>query len=184
MRAAERRLAADTARIGVATADLYPQISLGGSIGSTGAQLGDLFSGGPLRWLLGPLINWTSSTRTPARARDRRRRGRHAGALADFDGTRAARAGGNRDRAVELCPRARPPHALQAARDEAATAARITRAHQREGQIDFLDVLDAERTLADTEADLAAADARIADAQVDLFRALGGGWQAPSRPAA
>jgi outer membrane protein TolC len=38
-------------------------------------------------------------------------------------------------------------------------------------------VLDAERTFADSDAELAAADARIADAQIDLFRALGGGWQ-------
>jgi len=66
---------------------------------------------------------------------------------------------------------------LQAARDNAATAARITRARQREGTIDFLEVLDAERTFADSDADLATADARIADAQTDLFRALGGGWQ-------
>ncbi|PNB35951.1 transporter, partial [Pseudomonas sp. FW305-130] len=43
--------------------------------------------------------------------------------------------------------------------------------------IDFLEVLDAERTFADADADVAAADARIADAQIDLFRALGGGWQ-------
>ena len=67
--------------------------------------------------------------------------------------------------------------ALQAARDGAANAARITRARQREGQIDLLAVLDAERTFADAEAELAASDARIAGAQVDLFRALGGGWQ-------
>ncbi len=67
--------------------------------------------------------------------------------------------------------------ALKAAHDEAETAVRITRARQREGDIDSLQLLDAERTFADAEADLAAADARIADAQVDLFRALGGGWQ-------
>src|SRR5690606_25072982 len=46
--AAERRLAAATARIGVATADLYPRISLGGSVGQTSSGLGDLFGGGPL----------------------------------------------------------------------------------------------------------------------------------------
>ena len=58
VRAAERRLAADTARIGVATADLYPKIQLGGQIGTTSAGLSDIFGGGPLRWLLGPLISW------------------------------------------------------------------------------------------------------------------------------
>lgn len=53
-------------------------------------------------------------------------------------------------------------------------------ARQREGTIDFLTVLDAQRTFADADADLATADVRIADAQVDLFRSLGGGWAAPS----
>ncbi len=67
--------------------------------------------------------------------------------------------------------------ALVAARDEAQRAANVTIARQKEGTIDFLTVLDAQRTLADAQADLAASDARIAFAQVDLFRALGGGWQ-------
>ncbi len=67
--------------------------------------------------------------------------------------------------------------ALQAARDQAAIAARITRAQQREGQIDSLAQLDAERTFADTEAALALAHAQIARAQIDVFRALGGQWR-------
>ena len=66
--------------------------------------------------------------------------------------------------------------ALRAAFGEAAIAVRITRARQREGQINSLELLDAERTVADAEAALATADAAIADAQVELFRALGGGW--------
>jgi outer membrane protein TolC len=67
--------------------------------------------------------------------------------------------------------------ALRAARDQAETAAQITRARQREGDISSLELLDAERTAADAEASLAEADASIANAQVDLFRALGGGWE-------
>jgi outer membrane protein TolC len=66
---------------------------------------------------------------------------------------------------------------LARARDEAERAARISLARQREGQIDFLTVLDAERTLAGAEADLVAARRAGAFAQVDVFRALGGGWQ-------
>ena len=66
--------------------------------------------------------------------------------------------------------------ALQTARDEAARAARISTARQREGRIDFLTVLDALRSQAAADADLASADRAVAFAQVDLFRALGGGW--------
>ncbi|TCP71328.1 TolC family protein [Sphingomonas sp. PP-CE-1G-424] len=177
--AAERRLAAATARIGVQTSQLYPQISLGGSIGSTALSVGDIFTGGPIRWLLGPLLNW-SLNQSAARARIAGAEADSRGALANFDGSVLT--------ALEETETALSNYAreldrrtqLQSAHDNAATAARITRARQREGQIDFLDVLDAERTLADTDTDLAAADARIAGAQVDLFRALGGGWQAPT----
>jgi NodT family efflux transporter outer membrane factor (OMF) lipoprotein len=181
IRAAERRLAAATARIGVQTSQLYPQVSLGGSIGSTAISAADIFTGGPFRWLLGPLLNW-SLNQSAARARIAGAEADTRGALASFDGTvltaleETETALSNYAR--ELDRRTR----LQSARDNAATAARITRARQREGQIDFLDVLDAERTFADADADLALADARIADAQVDLFRALGGGWQSVTPP--
>ena len=67
--------------------------------------------------------------------------------------------------------------ALTDARNEAATAVRIVRAQLREGRVDSLSLIDAERAFSDTEASLAASDARVVTAQVDLFRALGGGWQ-------
>lgn len=176
VRAAERRLAAATARIGVATADLYPRITLGASVGSSGAGLGNIFGANPLTWLVGPLLNWTVN-RSAARARVAGAQADTQAALATFDGTvlealqETETALSNYQQAV------RRRDALRGARDEAEAAARITRARQREGDIDSLDLLDSERTAADAEAALAEADARIATAQVDLFKALGGGWQ-------
>jgi NodT family efflux transporter outer membrane factor (OMF) lipoprotein len=176
VRAAERRLAASTARIGVSTADLYPHITLGGSGGVTGPSLGDLFTGGPVRWLVGPLLNW-SLNQSAARAKISGAQAETRGALASFDGS-VLGALEETETALSTYARELDRRAqLQSARDNAETAARITRARQREGTIDFLEVLDAERTFADADADVAAADARIADAQIDLFRALGGGWQ-------
>jgi outer membrane protein TolC len=49
----------------------------------------------------------------------------------------------------------------------------------RAGRLDFLSVLDARRTVAEAEGDLAATDGRVAARQVDLLRALGGGWRVP-----
>lgn len=175
VRAAERRLAAATARIGVATADLYPRITLGGSVGSSGAGIGNLFGSNPLTWLAGPLINWTAN-RTAARARVAGAEADAQAALAEFDGsilqaleeTEAALASYR----SALDRRA----ALQGARDKAEIAAEISRARQREGDISSLELLDAERTAADAQATLALADAQIAAAQIDLFRGLGGGW--------
>nr|WP_317891940.1 TolC family protein [uncultured Sphingomonas sp.] len=176
VRAAERRLAAATARIGVATADLYPRITLGASGGSTGTDIGDVFGAGPLRWLVGGLLNWAVNP-GPARARVAAAEAESREALADFDGS-VLRALQETETALSAYANALDRRtALQAARNEAEAAVNIARARQREGDIDSLALLDAERTFADAEAALANADAFIADTQVDLFRALGGGWQ-------
>ena len=175
VRAAERRLAASTARIGVATAELYPRISLGGSLGSSAGSIGNLFSN-PIGFLLGPLISWSFSDHARARARVA---GAEAGAqeaLADFDGT-VLRSLRETETALSAYSNALLRlEALKSARDEAEVAANIVRAQQREGQVDSLALLDAERTFAESQADVALMNGQIATAQIDLFRALGGGW--------
>jgi outer membrane protein TolC len=177
VRAAERRLAADTARIGVATADLYPRITLGGSVGQTSSGFSNLFGAGPLRWLLGPLISWNFPNQSAARARIAEAKADRDGALAGFDGT-VLRALQETDTALSAYARSLDRRqALTSARDDAADAARIVQARQREGQVDTLTLIDAERTNAEAEAALAQSNFAVASAQIDLFRALGGGWQ-------
>lgn len=176
VRAAERRLAAATARIGVATAELYPTISLGASVGSAAGGFGNLLSN-PIGFLLGPLISWSFTDHNRARARVA---GAEAGtqeALADFDGT-VLRSLQETETALSAYANAlRRREALQAARDEASVAAGIVRAQQREGEVDSLALLDAERTFAEAEAALTDMDGRVVRTQIDLFQALGGGWQ-------
>jgi outer membrane protein TolC len=175
VRAAERRLAAATARIGVATAELYPRITLGASIGSSASGLGNILSN-PVAWLVGPLINWTAN-RTAARARVEGSKADTQAALATFDGTVLDALGEVETALSNYRQAVLRRDALRDARGQADVAVRITRARQQEGDINSLDLLDAERTAADAQGALAEADARIALAQVDLFRALGGGWQ-------
>jgi len=177
VREAERKLAAETARIGVATAELYPRISLGGSIGSTGNSVGDMFGAGPLRWLVGPLLSWAFPNLEGGRARVAQAQASTKAALASFDGA-VLRALQETETALSAYAHAlERQQALREASDQARIAAGISRAQLREGRADFLVVLDAERTLAGAEADLAQADAQVAETQIDLFRALGGGWQ-------
>ena len=177
VRAAERRLGANTARIGIATAELYPHIVLGGSIGQSSTGFSDLFGGGPLRWLLGPLISWNFPNTSAARAHIAEAKADRDGSLASFDGT-VLRALQETDTALSAYAQSlNRKQALTAARDDAATAARIVQARQREGQVDYLTLIDAERTNAEAEASLAQSNFAVASAQVDLFRALGGGWQ-------
>lgn len=176
IRAAERRLAADTARIGVATADLYPRITLGGSAGSTGSGFGDVFGGGPLRWLLGPLLNWAFPNQEPARARIAAAEADTQASLAEFDGT-VLRALEETETALSSYARSlERRQALRAARDQSERAARIVRAKRQEGASDSLEWLDAERTFAEAEAVLAEQDGQISRRQIALFRALAGGW--------
>ncbi|GAA4014911.1 efflux transporter outer membrane subunit [Sphingomonas swuensis] len=174
VRAAERRLAAATARIGVATADLYPSISLGGSIGGSGTNVSNLLN--PLSWLVGPLLNWTAN-RSATRARIATAEADSRIALAQFDGS-ILTALQETETALSAYQRLEQRRAaLASARTQAEAVVRRTRALQREGQISSLELLDAERTYADAEAAVAQSDAGIANAQIDLFRALGGDWR-------
>ena len=141
-----------------------------------------MFGGGPLRWLLGPLLSWNFPNQEAGRAKVAQAKASARAALAGFDGT-ILRALEETETALsvyghELDRR----EALRTAATQAETAANISRAQLREGRVDFLTVLDAERTSASADADLAESDARVANAQVDLFRALGGGWQADGAP--
>jgi multidrug efflux system outer membrane protein len=183
VREAERRLAASTARIGVATADLYPHISLGGSVGAAATSLAGMFTGGALGFLAGPLLSWSFPNQEAARARVAGAQAQSHADLARFDKTVLTALEETETALSRYANQIERRQALQSARDQAEQAARITRAQLREGRADSLAVLDAERTLAEAEADLAEADARLVDAQVDLFRALGGGWQNAPTPA-
>lgn len=179
VKAAERRLAADTARIGVATADLYPRISLGGAIGTTAIGGGDVFGGGPLRWLLGPLISWAFPNQEGIRAQIAATRADTQADLATFDGT-VLNALEETETALSVYRNALlRKERLASARSAAQRAANVGLARQSRGQTDALSVLDAQRVLAQSEAEYAAATRAVAFAQVDLFRALGGSWQSP-----
>jgi len=176
IREAERRLAAATARIGVATADLYPSVSLAGSAGAVALTAGDLDSGDASRWSFGPLLRFSFPNRTLSRARLAQAEADAQAALATFDGTwlNALREveSALSDYAKELERRG----ALEAAHRHAADAVRLARARFDAGQISFLDVLQADLALAEAESAVARSAAQAARLEVALFLALGGGW--------
>lgn len=186
VRAAERSLAADTARVGVAIADLYPKIQLLGNVNQNATRGSQFFQPTAIRYSIGPLISWSFPNQTIARARIRQARATADASLARFDGAvltalreteqALARYAGALDRGAAL------------ARAEAASskAAKLSRLRFDNGADSFLQLIQAERDRADARAARAAADAAIADAQISLFKALGGGWEdapAPNRRA-
>ena len=176
IRQAERQLAAATATIGVATADLYPKVSLGLSLGS--AALGNDFLGkDSFSYNIGPLISWTIPNTGVVRAHIAQANAGAEGALAKFDGT-VLTALRETQTALDAYARELDRHAaLESARDESATVAAQARRLYLSGRTGYLDSLDAERALASSEATLAQSDAELADDRVTLFLALGGGWE-------
>ncbi len=177
VRAAERELAGATARIGVATADLFPSVSLGGSIGSTAMGTDELFTDKSFRFGIGPLISWSFPNIAAARARIKQAEAGADAALASFDGawlnalqeseSALARYAAQQDRVA----------ALTNASAEAGEAARIARLRYEAGAENFQTVLDAERSLAQADALLAVAHGELSGRTVALFLALGGGWE-------
>lgn len=176
VRQAERRLAAATERVGVVTADLYPSVSLGASIGSTATDVGDLFSNRGFRFGLGPLISWNFPNRTVTRARIAQSEAAAQAALADFDGTWLRALEETEGALTRYANELERAAALRAARDQSAEALRLARLRFSAGAENFLTVLDAERTLAQAEQALSQSQAQISTNQVSVFLALGGGW--------
>ena len=177
IRQADRALAAATARIGVATAALYPKVTLGGSIGTSGINLGQLGSDGSFRFSLGPLLSWTFPNIIVARARIRQAQASNEAALATFDGTVLTALRETETALSDLAAALDRQTALAATRDYSAEAARIVDLRYRAGAENFLAVLDAQRTLATAAAALAQSRATLVTDQVAVFKALGGGWE-------
>lgn len=178
VRQAERELAAATARVGVATASLYPSVSLGGSVGTSSTSLSGLGSSDSFRFSIGPLISFSLTDLVVGRARIAQEEASAEGALANFEGAwlRALEEteGALTRYARELDRR----EALRRSRVQAAEAARIARLRYQAGRESFQIVLDNERSLSSIEAELARSEAQLSDNLVSLFLALGGGWNA------
>ncbi len=174
IREAERKLAADTARIGVATADLYPRISLGGSgnfFRSDSVRGSDSFSFG-----IGPLLTWSFPSILAGRTRIRQAEATAQASLATFDGTVLI--------ALKEVEQALSYYATEGERNarlhEAVTHAEAAYAladrRYRAGSIGLIDQLDAQRELTSARSALASSDQLLGSRRIDLFKALGGGW--------
>ena len=168
IREAERRLAAAAARIGVARADLYPRVNLGGAVGLLTGNLVATAS---------PLISWAFPNQGPARARIAQARATEQAALASWDVAvlRALREVESALAAYDA--EARRNRILGDALTQADLTVRRAAARVRLGDAAYLLQLDAERTRAQAALAQAQSDLAVAQAQVALFRALGGGWQ-------
>ncbi|HEY3598744.1 MAG TPA: efflux transporter outer membrane subunit [Paraburkholderia sp.] len=175
VRQAERQLAASTARIGVATAELYPTVSIGAGGGFTGL-LADVGTAPTARWSVGPLISWTFPV-NGQRARVQQAEASTVGALAHFDAVVLNALRETQSALATYSADSARADALRTAAKSAARSADETHQLYVEGRESFISDLDATRTLTVVNQQVAAAESTVAIDRVNLFLALGGGWE-------
>jgi NodT family efflux transporter outer membrane factor (OMF) lipoprotein len=174
---AERQLAAATAGIGVAVANLFPQVTLGASSTAGAPTLGGLGQYKNITLSAGPLITWSFPNLAVAAAQTASAKASASAALSTYNGvvlnalqeteTALTTYGGELDR----------HGALASARDNANNALRLAKVQFDAGSASFLDLLLAQRTEADAQSALAQSDQALIADQITVFKALGGGWE-------
>ncbi|MFN7951576.1 MAG: efflux transporter outer membrane subunit [bacterium] len=176
LRRAERGLAAATARIGVATAELFPSFALTGALGLESIAIGDFLDVASRTYSLGPSIRWPIFEGGRIRAQIEAADAREQQALEAY---RKAVLESLEDveNALSGFARERVRHGqLVAAADASRRAVELARDLYRNGLATFLQVLDAERTLYAAEDAVVVSDGVVAFELVALYKALGGGW--------
>ena len=187
IRTAERRLAAQTARIGVATAELYPKFSLTGFLGLQATSAGDLFSSSSVNWSIGLPIRRNLFAGGAIRSQIDADKARTEQLLINYERSVLLALEEVEDAMVsydkEVARRAHLANAVDATQ----RSLDLVLTQYRAGLTDFQNVLDTERSLLVRQDDLAASEGLVIQNLVDLYRALGGGWdpetaQAPATP--
>ena len=177
VRQAERTLAADTARIGIATAALFPSVTLGGSATLASSKFSDLGKSRSLSFSVGPAISWNFPNIAVALAQMKEARAGAEGSLAAFQGTALTALKETESALARYAAALDQNAALARAAAAADDAAKLSRLRFDTGRDNFLDLLVSERDRASARAALAQSDMTVADDQVSLFKALGGGWE-------
>ena len=176
LRAAERQLAAQSARIGVATADLYPRLALLGSFSFDAISTASWFTSGAQAWNFGPQLRWNLFDGGRIRSNVRAQEALTRQALAGYEQTVLL--------AVEEVENSLSGYAEERARLEelqrgvraAEQTVELVQVLYKTGLVDFLNVLDAERSLFEAQDQLLESEGRVAKNLVRVYRALGGGW--------
>ncbi|KAA8715923.1 efflux transporter outer membrane subunit [Pseudomonas cannabina] len=177
IRAAERQLAASTARIGVATADLFPRVSLSGFLGFTAGRGSQIGSSAARAWSLGPSITWAAFDLGSVRAQIRSADADAEGALANYEQQVLLALEESENAFSDYNKRQQRLVALMRQSESSRAAARLASVQYREGTADFLVLLNAERERLAAEDSQAQAEIELYRGIVAIYKALGGGWQ-------
>jgi NodT family efflux transporter outer membrane factor (OMF) lipoprotein len=177
IREADRKFAAALADQGVATADLFPRVTLTGLYGGASSAPHTLFSNAGLTWGIGPQISWAFPDLAAPLARLAQAKANVRAALWSFNSA-ALQALSETEQALAVYGAELDHHAaLAQAAAEAQHEYRLAADAFAAGQISNLDVLTSEETVVGADQAVAASDAALVQDQIAVFKALGGGWQ-------
>jgi outer membrane protein, multidrug efflux system len=179
---AERELAASTAEIGVAEADLFPKVSLMGALGVTSTSTGNLLEYASRYWSAGPTVHWNLFKGGSLRANVRVQKARAEQALDNFHQTVLVALEDAENALIAYSKEQARRRSLAQSVQSSRAAFQLSSALYRSGLVDFLNVLDAERTLYNAQDALAGSTEAVSLDLVQLYKALGGGWQQVERP--
>jgi NodT family efflux transporter outer membrane factor (OMF) lipoprotein len=174
---AERKLAAATANIGVATSDLFPKFYLTGNAGYQSVSAGDWFSSASSFWSIGPSVQWKLFDAGRVRANIRVQDARQEEALAAYERTVLTAFEEVENGLVSYAKEQVRRQSLRDAVTSSQKSLDLARRLYAGGLTDFLRVLDAERSLYDAQDRLAQSDKAISGNLIALYESLGGGWQ-------
>ena len=177
VRRAERQLAADTAVIGVATAELFPKFALLGTGGLQSFSAGDWFTGGSKYWTAGPTMTWRLFDIGHVRSQIRAANAHAEQTLAAYEKTVLVAFADVENALVAYANEQVRRGALAEAVAANRRALELANELYTKGLGNFLNVLDAERSLYQTTDQLADSERAVADNLVALYKALGGGWE-------
>ncbi len=180
VRAAERRFAAEVARIGVAEADRYPQFSLSGTFGLAADGGKHLFDQDSQVLGFGPSVRWNLFDGGRLKNRIAALQASAEAAQVAYEQTVLLAIEETENAMTRYVREQARRQALQRAATEARRAVTLAQAQYTEGLSDFQTVLDSERIVATIEDDLASSDATVATDLIAVFKALGGGTASAS----
>jgi outer membrane protein TolC len=169
-------VAAQTAQVGVATADLYPKLSLLGSIGLEALSLGNLFSAGSRTHSIGPTVAWPVFDAGAIRSKIKVQSALQEQALSKYEAAVLIALEEVENAIVAYADEQRRRQSLSEAAQAAQHAVDLAQIQYSSGVIDFSNVLLAQRSLFALQDQLAVSESEVTSNLISLYKALGGGW--------
>ena len=180
IRRAERDLAAQTARIGVATADLFPRLTILGTFGFQATDAVDWTNWSSRAFSIGPKVVWNIFDGGKIRSNIRTQEALTAQALTTYERTVLDALEDAESSMIAFVEEQNRRDALQRSATASAQAVELVRTLYRTGLTDFQNVLDTERSLFERQDELAQSRGLVSQNLIRVYRALGGGWMMPT----